>query len=394
MNKQSKPPSPLAQPRLTEADKDLIRSFQAYLHMVMMAEQTGQTGQVTGLPGSKMLGYCRALAKLPGNTLAAELQKAVHGQSLNQIWDAEVAFAEPIRQKKVKDQAAREELEVILEQLDFALARIFRDVLWWAKFRAQTTRSLDLLVDVTYAVLGSGEEAAGLIRRLQKLCPDDYPIINGAAEEGSFPDRFAWEAYERVEVLDKLADEFPELVRTAGRHMDAWPMLCHRHAKNRRRFNQLAQGLELGADYPFDVSEGARFRPDTRLVRFIGARLHRLHNLWRDVEGCEHKTVQDEKRVLANLWWHWPEENPGDEILEILRAVRHLPPLTKKTAHDWAKTGLVPLILATDARDWTNCSEPVLRNIAEQKGVKSRATFKSRLLAAVSSCLQRLSREG
>jgi hypothetical protein len=50
------------------------------------------------------------------------------------------------------------------------------------------------------------------------------------------------------------------------------------------------------------------------------------------------------------------------------------------------------LILATDARDWKNCDESALKKIAGQKGVKSRATFKSRLLAAVAATLRRLAR--
>jgi hypothetical protein len=52
----------------------------------------------------------------------------------------------------------------------------------------------------------------------------------------------------------------------------------------------------------------------------------------------------------------------------------------------------VPLILVTDARDFKNCTEPVLQAIARQKGVKSKATFKSRLLAAVTATLRRLAR--
>lgn len=78
--------------------------------------------------------------------------------------------------------------------------------------------------------------------------------------------------------------------------------------------------------------------------------------------------------------------------MQILRAVRDLPPLTKATVTPWAEKAVVPLILATDARDWKNCTEAVLQKIARQKGVKSRATFKSRLLAAVSATLRRLAR--
>jgi hypothetical protein len=76
----------------------------------------------------------------------------------------------------------------------------------------------------------------------------------------------------------------------------------------------------------------------------------------------------------------------------VLRVACLLPPLTKATAAHWAEKAIVPLILVTDARDWTNCTEPVLQAIRKQKGVKSRATFKSRLLAAVAATLRRLAR--
>jgi hypothetical protein len=69
-----------------------------------------------------------------------------------------------------------------------------------------------------------------------------------------------------------------------------------------------------------------------------------------------------------------------------------LPPLTKATATEWTEKVIVPVIMATDARDWKNCDEPALLRIAKQRGVKSRATFKSRLLAAVSATLRRLAR--
>jgi hypothetical protein len=85
-------------------------------------------------------------------------------------------------------------------------------------------------------------------------------------------------------------------------------------------------------------------------------------------------------------------ELPSDDVVEALLAVPSLPLLTKATAIQWAEKALVPLIMATDARDWKNCQEPALRTIARQAGVKSRATFKSRLLSAVSASARRLAR--
>jgi hypothetical protein len=91
-------------------------------------------------------------------------------------------------------------------------------------------------------------------------------------------------------------------------------------------------------------------------------------------------------------WWTRREDCPNDDVLSVIHAARLLPPLTKATAGQWADKAIVPLILATDAHDWKNCTEPVLQKIAGQKGVKSKATFKSRLLAAVSAALKRLAR--
>jgi hypothetical protein len=79
-------------------------------------------------------------------------------------------------------------------------------------------------------------------------------------------------------------------------------------------------------------------------------------------------------------------------VLAVLRAVRSLPPLTKSNAGEWARKGIVPLILATDARDYTRCDHAALEQIARQRGVKSVATFKSRLLAVVILTLKSMAR--
>ena len=174
--------------------------------------------------------------------------------------------------------------------------------------------------------------------------------------------------------------------------MNAWPMLMHRHTNNRRRFEQLAKRLELGAEYPLDASEGARFRPDTPMVRYLDPLIHRLHSFVWDCAYLENSESPEADKFMAREWSKWPEELPGEDVMLVLRLVGQLPPLTKATAVQWAEKAIVPLILATDARDWKKCAEQALQAIARQKGVKSRATFKSRLLAAVSATLRRLAR--
>ena len=82
-----------------EAQQALIESFRAYLHTVITAEQFGQSARLPALPGSKTGNYCAALAKLPDNTLAAELAKPVWA-ILAQIDKVAMDFYRPLYHKQ------------------------------------------------------------------------------------------------------------------------------------------------------------------------------------------------------------------------------------------------------------------------------------------------------
>jgi hypothetical protein len=375
----------------SEPDKEreiLLKQFRAYLHLAITARQTGKDKELEAMPGPQIQDYCRVLAELPDNTLAGELAKPVC-TVLKQIDEAAMHFYRPLYHKQIEDPAKRAEYERILWQLDFALALILRQLPGLVRFRAKRTKCSDLICDATFHAIGNGAEAAQMIRRYHKEFPDD--VDNSDAPEG-FPDQFAWDTYQRVEALDKLADEFPNHVRTAARQMHGWPMLVHRHTNNNTRFKELVERLELGVEYPLDASEGARFRPNTPLVRYLDPLICQIHYVQRMTSYSTHETEEKERESLGFWWRDVQDEQPSDEVVAALRAVPQLPPLTKATAAQWAEKAIVPLILVTDARDYTNCTEPVLQKIAKQKGVKSRATFKSRLLAAVTATLRRLAR--
>src|ERR1035437_3008103 len=148
----SQPSSP------SDADKErdaLLKEFRAWLHLVITAHQTGQAKQLAAMPGPQMRDYCHRLAKLPGNTLACELSAAV-GAVLEQLDVAAMDFYRPIFQKKVESPAKQAELEVILEQLDLALAFVLRRVRTMANFRGGVTKSTDLLCDATGMAIGDG----------------------------------------------------------------------------------------------------------------------------------------------------------------------------------------------------------------------------------------------
>ncbi len=369
----------------SEPDKEreiLLKQFRAYLHLAITAKQTGKDKELEAMPGPNMMTYCRALAELPEYTLARELATSVLAV-LDQISHVANICQGTLRRQDEQLVALHASSKRILYEIDRALSVVLGNHLNWMRRRAEHTQFGDLLSEVLYHMaIGNGGDAAWLVRRYQKLNPED----------GGYTDMFAWDVYQRVEALDKLADEFPDHVRTAARRMHAWPMLVHRHTNNEKRFKELAARLELGVYYPLDASEGARFRPDTPLVRYLDPLIYRLNVTCQETRDIQFKSVKDEQHFLYMTWWTRDEDYPSEDVLAVIHAARLLPPLTKATAAQWAEKAIVPLILATDARDYENCTEPVLQRIARQKGVKSRATFKSRLLAAVTATLRRLAR--
>lgn len=373
----------------TESEEQLLNSFRAYLQVIISAEQFGKGKHVSALPGPKTRDYCARIDRLKENQLAGELSRPVCA-ILDEIDEAAMFFFRPIFQNSLKDSVRKEEHERILYQLDFALALILRRVGAMVSFRSRYTKCVDLIVE-SICQMEKGPEAAHLVRRWQKEFPDESDD-GGEVFEGNFPDIFAWDTYRRVAALDRLVDEYPQYVKTAARRMRGWPMLVHRHANNKRRFKQIARQLELGAEYPLDASEGARFRPDTPLVRYLEPLIYNLHEVWLVVADPEYKFAKSENEDLRDWLWDFTKERPDDEQVKAAAPLRRLPPLTKATGGEWTEKVVVPYIMATDARDWKSCSELALQQIAKQRGVKSRATFKSRLLAAVSATLRRLAR--
>lgn len=384
-------PQPSESPETDQDREALLKQFRAYLHLVITARQTGKDKELAAMDGPNMLTYCRALAELPDNTLAGELSRPV-AAVLNQLADVSNYCEASLKRQDEKAVARHASSNRVLDQVDFALALILRHC-HFLKRRAHRTKCSDFLCDTIYGmVINNSSDSVQLIRRYKELFPDQFRGPDDTYPDLDYLGDFAWDTYQRVEMLDKLADEFPVSIRQAAQGMHGWPMLMHRHTNNRRRFQQLAKRLELGEEYPLDASEGARFRPHTPLVRYLDPLIHRLHLFLWEIAYLDDSKPAKADKWMAREWAHWPEELPGGDVMQILRVVRQLPPLTKATAAQWTEKVLVPLILATDARDWKTCTEPALQAIANQKGVKSKATFKSRLLAAVAATLRRLAR--
>ncbi len=294
---------------------------------------------------------------------------------------------------KLQSKAAPEEFahcKELAEQLDWALAMIVQEAKGLARHRAKRTRSMDLMLDCFCEACGDATEAVEQLQHIERSFPEASRSSDGTLDGENFVDKFVRDTYERVDALDRLVDEFPEHFRLTMPNLPAWPMLRHRHTASDSRFRELVERFRLGEDYPLDTSETARFRPDTPMVRYLYDLMDRLHHLW-----LRSQRFKDEKFTAEHLehdWRYSKRFTVGRDLLAALDRLHGMPPLSKATAKRWAKEIVVPVIMATDAVDFRKCDDPALKQVARQNGVKSRATFKSRLAPAVAVKLRELAR--
>ena len=285
-------------------------------------------------------------------------------------------------------------LAQVRDQVDLALSRFLVDLTSTLRARAETSRSMDLLYFVAGKVTGDGHDALHLMRRIHELFGDES-AADGAVTDTTFPDRFAWDTYIRVCALAGLAKEFPRHLRHGARQMHGWPMIVSQHIDHRGEFEAIAERLELGADFPLDVGPRKKRGTETPLLHYIEPLIWRLHVLRQIlIETAETRKGEEFVRRIYGFWWEFPDSEPSPEILAILRLVPNLAPLTQKTAREWSRKVIVPLIMLDDAGTRETCEEPALRHIWQHRAVKSRATFQSRLHSAVVDTLKRFGRPG
>ncbi len=378
--------TPIPKEERWQLTHDFLRT---YLHLTVYAEMGRAKTKEKSNDDAKWEVWRagRELAEAPDNQLAGLLASpvmAVAGMIKDLLWKTEAA----LRSKTLSDEQTNL-VNKLSDQLDFSLALMHRDLGYLISSRGEHTNNPDLFAEAMNQAKGDGNQAAQLIRR----CRDCFPDEIGTYSE-NIVDMFAWETYQRVEALDKLADEFPEQISFAAANMHGWPMIRQRHHDNHVRFEELAARLNLGTNYPLDASKSARFRPDTPMVRYLDPLVCRVNYVRELTLNKEYESLEAEHKALRGWWRDTSGDMPDEATLKVLQIARKLPPLLKSTARVWASQALVPLILVTDAKDHRKCDHAALRQVASQRGVKSRAIFKSRLLATIIPTLTGMARAG
>jgi len=284
------------------------------------------------------------------------------------------------------------ELAKVRDDVDLALSNLLVKFMSNVRHRAEKTRSVDLLAFAEIYTQGDGYEALHLIRRYQEVSGDDTKTGVDPGPE-TFPDSFAWDTYLRVSALAGLAEEFPMHLRHSARQMHGWPMIVSHHLDGRAEFERVAERLELGADFPLNVGPRKKRGTETPLLRYLEPKVWRLHVLReRMIEWGEIRKPGDFVQRIYGFWWEFPDPEPEPEVVPILQRLPSLPPLTQKTAREWSRKVIVPLIMLEDAETAETCETPALQNIWRHRSVKSRSTFQSRLHSAVTDTLERFGR--
>lgn len=294
--------------------------------------------------------------------------------------------------KQYPEGSEHRQLAEVRDEVDHELNLCCRWLASFWRLRAETTQCPDLLIDAIGNRMGDGPDVLHLMQRYHALFRDENDKNDGV-DAGTFPDFFTWDTYQRVSALSELAERFPKHVRHSARQMHGWPMIVSQHLDITKEFQRLGELLELGADYPLAVGPRTRRGTETPLLRYLEPLIWRLHVLRRVlIETEKTRGHEDFKGRLSPFWWDFLDKEPTLEVVKILKNVPALSPLTQKTAPEWSRKVIVPIILAKDAGTPETCKIPALCNIWRHRSVKSLATFRSRLHSAITDTLQRFGR--
>lgn len=203
-----------------------------------------------------------------------------------------------------------------------------------------------------------------------------YPTAETQPPSLETAEKLVMETVRHVERLAELSAKFPELFKVVARHMPAWPVMRFKRETMHDAFRHVLYRLELGEDYPVDLSHNARSHPSSAMGQYLTRWVVRLHRF-----------------RLRKEWINGARRPHSSELKSLLELAVRMPLLTKATSDDWSRRVVVPLIMLCDAGcDEATCNEAALKTIWRHGAVKSVATFRSRLLTNVRQTLRSLAK--
>jgi hypothetical protein len=279
------------------------------------------------------------------------------------------------------------------DHADFCLSGAAENLLSHVRVRAKSSRSEDLVCHAVSHAMGDGNDCIELIEIYHRMMGDDTEGT-GQIDAETFPDQFLWDLAQRVEAFPAFAERYPQHLYFAARHLHGLPMMVSHHLDVTQEFHRLSEMLGMGTWHPLDVSPRRKRGANTPAMKYLEPVLWRMHNIRQiliDIGTREGLPIPSER--IAGVVARRRIEDVSEAEIEIYRKLAEIPRLVKSAALDWSKEIIVPYILLSDGADPANAADPFLRNIWNHRGVKSVATFRSRLESAVTDFLTRYSRE-
>lgn len=280
------------------------------------------------------------------------------------------------------------------DRADMRLSQAVRHLQVLMRLRAETSRSVDLMVEAIMMEKGDGNYCLDLIEKYYQRTGDPTEG-GGTVIPCTFPDSFFWETVRRVEAIPDLAEKYPEHLRFAAAQFQGLPlMVCH-HIDVTPEFKRLADLLRMGREHPLDVSPRRKRGGITPAMKYLEPLIWRMNSL-REVmwDGGDTDPGRFTSTMISNVWTSSFSEKIPEAQIEVLRRLSRLPRLTKGSVQAWVKEVVVPYMLLRDAADPATSDVPFIRNIWNHRAVKSIPIFRSRLESAVTDFLERYSREG
>jgi hypothetical protein len=201
--------------------------------------------------------------------------------------------------------------------------------------------------------------------------------------------RLIQNACEGVEVLERLERQYPDTVAREAQYVDRWPVL---RRKSDPAVMATPAGAALGKRYPLETKGIIHDARKNSMRAYLAPLVVWLTRYFSIDEPDEFKRRERAEKALRtrDIPYYLPFGDCPQEAVKVLVDADGVPALRKDTASLWAGKLVVPFIMATDAADLTQLKEPVLAAIWNQKRVKTRKGFQSRLLDAVRKELPRM----
>ena len=149
-------------------------------------------------------------------------------------------LGDPASHPKASDQR---DLARVRDEMDTALSGLLQELMTIGHWRAQTTRSLDLLSRMVLLLRGNGSETRDLMERREELFGEETPPEDERAP-WTMIEAFAWETSMRVSVLAELVEAYPEHLQRCARQMEEWPILVSPESNPASDYHQITHLLK------------------------------------------------------------------------------------------------------------------------------------------------------